>query len=302
MQILRPSAKANIMPKWIMQDWLGRDALTLLVGAGGSSKSWAALDLGVACASVQTFLGQQVRPSRVLFVDEDGQIGETLRRVHRLAAGRGIDPIELLDESFFIAPSWGLRLDDPSHYHDLAVSARDLKVDLIIIDALCAIHSADENDNKAMAYIMRGLLRHLMRETSAGVLLLHHEGKPGEVARTGVHKVRGATEIINACDAAILCNTSGDSYTWTMLRSRYVPKIEWPQPLTYGMQDTHEATYLVHAEPPQSRLEACIDAIKALPEPRPPSIRTTEAALGGAFPFATVARALSRFRTETLKP
>lgn len=290
MQILTLS-KMQIPPvRWLVPNWLGRDALTLLIGAGGASKSWASLDLAIALASQQSWLGQATSQARVLYIDEDGQIAETYRRLIRLCAGRSLDPASL-DSNLFIAPAQGLKVDQAAQNHDLILTSLSLKVDLVIIDALVAIHSADENDNKAMGYVMRGLLRNLMRETKAGILLIHHEGKPSET-RTGIFKARGATEIINASDAAIGCHFKDDHHVLTPLRSRVLGRPDWPNPIKYNVLDDGPSTHLAASKPPNHKIDACMRALEALPE-APNSINHAVLALGGLFSRATVQRALA---------
>lgn len=290
MQILDLSNLSVPPTRWLVPSWLGRDTLTLMIGAGGASKSWAALDLGIALASGQPWLGQPTQPAKVLYVDEDGQIAETVRRLQRLCSGRAIEPPQLADK-LWLAPAQGFKIDSPTLYHDLASTSTRLGVDLIVIDALVAIHDSDENDNKGMGFIMRGLLRTLMRDTGAGILLIHHEGKPSE-NRSGIFKARGATEIINSSDAAISCTSTKDSHLLTTLRSRVLGRPDWPAPLSYDIIDNDSVTHLAHARPDLPKIEACIQLLKALPE-LPTSVNRAVIALGNTFSRPTVARALA---------
>lgn len=224
--------------RWLIEPILGRDALTLLVGEGGVCKSWLALDLAICLAAgLPTIFDSIDRPSltdslrvRILYLDEDGQVSETKRRLDRLIRGRSIDRLSLID-FLKVVPSSGLRIDSESDFRLVKESCLHMQIDLIIIDALVAFHMQTENSNDAMRFVMRGLFRRLMRETGAGILLLHHLAKPssGEVFPAPlIQRVRGGGEVVNASDCALALEASPQGASFSMIRSRFIPRDRWP--------------------------------------------------------------------------
>lgn len=244
--------------RWIYEPWIARDALTLLLGEGGSSKTWISLSLGLAAASHLPWLGlPSAGPRAALYIDEDGQLAETVRRVQRLQIACSTDSAS---GTFGHVAPCGLQIDNAIHYAAIAETALHLKAELIIIDALVAIHREEEQDNKGMAHIMRGCLRRLMRDTGAGILLLHHLSKPSD-SNWGnfLHRARGASEIVNASDVALGVTAHGSHSILEMCRNRFMHVDAWPDKLKITLEDSGDSTKVVaHAE---TKVEDAIAAI-----------------------------------------
>jgi hypothetical protein len=279
-------------PRWLLPRWIARDGLNVLIGAGGAGKSYFACDLALALAGGERFLGIELERARVLYVDEDGPERILTHRIRTLAAGRG-QSADSYAEMFAAMPAWGLQVDQPDRYAALVAAIALRKADFVILDALVALHSLNENDNRDMSLVMRGRLRGLMRETGCGILLLHHEGKPGEVPRYGPHLARGASEIINASDAALSLRAHEGSRTLSVVRSRLLPEAEWPAKLDYViLGETSDSTRLVPSDGDLSKYQRAFQMLRALPT-LPATIDAAQAALGESYSRSTVARALA---------
>ena len=192
--------------EFLVKPYIVKRSLTLIVGEGGASKSWLLLDLAIAGALEQCWMGQQCVKFSSLIFDEDGSEIETVRRYKRLCAARLVahdDP--RLKESFSMIPAQGLKLDDKLQVQRVQDTIEAYKPDLVGLDALVAIHGREENSNNEMKFVMRDRIRALMRITGVTVPLVHHLGKSGEVS--GIGQIRGATEIVNASDAALLAKS-----------------------------------------------------------------------------------------------
>lgn len=269
---------------------MARDALTLILGEGGSSKTWLSFDLAIASVSGTEWLSIPSSQSIVsLYIDEDGQLAESCRRVQRLCLGRNLH-IESLSWGH-VAPC-GLHIDNPLHYNAILETAHYLKAELIIFDALVALHSHEEQDNRGMAEVMRGCFRRLMRDSGCGIVILHHLSKPNETNWGNfLHRARGASEIINASDVALGITSHGEHSTLEMCRSRFIPRIEWPDKLKITLEDTDTSTRVVaHGE---SKVVDAIDAI-VKHSLQSQTVRATHEALsslGYKFSRATIGRA-----------
>jgi hypothetical protein len=191
-----------------------------------------------------------------------------------------------------VAPC-GLRVDNPLHYEAIRETAIALNAELIIFDALVAIHNSEEQDNKGMAYIMRGCLRRLMRDTGAGILLLHHLSKPNDKNwGSFLHRARGASEIVNACDAALgLSAHRGGFSILETCRNRFIAERDWPDKLKITLEDNCASTTITaHLE---TKLEEVV-AIIAKHKLESLTVRATYDALstlGYKFSRATIGRA-----------
>lgn len=284
--------------RWLYEPWIARDALTLLLGEGGSAKTWLSLDLAIAASSQSLWLSTPpLQEIATLYIDEDGQLAESCRRVQRLVSGRSLNIGSL---SFGHVAPCGLHIDNPRHYSAIVETAIHLKAELIIFDALIRLHSKEEQDNTGMAEIM-GLFRGLMRDTGAGLVLLHHLSKPNEQNWGNfLLRARGASEIINASDTALGLSAHKGHSVLEMCRNRFMHESAWPSPLKITLEDICDATRIVaHGE---NKVEDAIAAIiKHSLEPL--TVRATEdklSTLGYKFSRGTVHSAKSGLDKKSL--
>lgn len=230
--------------EFLVKPYFVKRGLTLVVGEGGASKSWLMLDLAIAGALEQCWMGQQCHRFSSLIFDEDGSEIESVRRFKRLCAARDVaanDPRLLA--SFSMIPAQGLKLDDLSTVQRVQDTIGAYSPDFVIFDALVAIHGREENSNNEMKLVMRDRIRALMRNTGVTVALVHHLGKSSEVT-SGIGQIRGATEIVNASDAALLAKSEEGGHRLSMVRSKMIPKDDWPKPLEYSLTDDADSTYI----------------------------------------------------------
>lgn len=231
--------------EFLVKPYFVKRGLTLVVGEGGASKSWLMLDLAIAGALEQCWMGQQCTKFSSLIFDEDGSEVETVRRYRRLCMARECDTNdERLTLSFSMIPAQGLKLDDKLQVQRVQDTIEAYKPDLVIFDALVAIHGREENSNNEMKFVMRDRIRALMRNTGVTVALVHHLGKASEVTAPGTGQIRGATEIVNASDAALLAKSEDGGHRLSMVRSKMIPKDLWPKPLEYSLTDDNDSTYI----------------------------------------------------------
>lgn len=262
---------ANLNPpplNWLYKPWLERNALTVIVGAGGTGKSYATLDAAIALAAGQSWLeiAGPGTPVNTLLVDEDGPQAELMRRIAHLCAGRDIEPSSLTG-SLFIAPSSGLQLNEAADYAVLRELITAKKIEYVVFDALIALHSLDENKTSDMKLLMRGILRRLMRETGIGVAVLHHEARPVNpktgAPRKGAMKGRGSVEIINAGDNQLHVQAQDGISILATSRNRLLPVIDWPEPIAYSVQSLGDSTRIIPTAS-DSTVSACVAHLRAL--------------------------------------
>lgn len=224
---------------WYIEKWLASDALTVTIGDGGSGKSLLWLDICIALASGQeTIFGTKHDPIRVGIFDEDGGRRRLKRRLKALCNGRSIDYHDILGKTLFVNPRHGIDIWNPTTFKEVHAAIETNQLQLSMVDALIAIHSLVENNNDDMKKIMRDRFVALIDATGCGFSVLHHEGKQGEVAKTGVQRSRGATEIINSSDDAWEITEGQTHRIVTRLRTRDLLDDEWPAPLEYHLLRT----------------------------------------------------------------
>lgn len=206
---------------WVIAPCMPAGKVVLLSGAGGSSKSFFALTLGMQLAIGEAF--GPFKPSAagkvVMLVAEEDK-SDIHRRLRAILRAQKYTPKQqqAIGEQMGIVPvrgfDWRLVFHDEAH--DLHETERvDYLIDevralgdvrLLVLDPLVAFNGANENDNMEMARLMFTLDR-IAARTGAAVLVLHHVSKGGQItslqdATQAV--VRGASALVDNARAALL--------------------------------------------------------------------------------------------------
>lgn len=207
---------------WAFDGCIPRGKVTLLAGAGGSSKSFLTLTLALQLAA-QVELGPFVPTldggkALLLVAEEDKD--DVHRRVHTIANARMYNAEQRSNilSNVGVVPVRGL--DWRLLYHDDAGDVQETeRVDYIIdevkalgdvrflvFDPLVAFNGANENDNAEMSRLMFTLDR-IASETGAAVVVVHHVSKGGQVTSMNDASqavVRGASALVDNARSAIL--------------------------------------------------------------------------------------------------
>ena len=214
----------NVPPmEWMFEGISPYGKVTVMAGAGGSSKSFLALSLAVHWAARKVF--GAFRPMRgdadealVLFAEEDE--GDIHRRVAATIGAAGLTPEEhalvfdgrLMVRSMLDLENVALAKYDPERGVVDGRLLRDLRRALekrptirwIVLDPLALLHQLGENDNGAMAQLLR-LLGRVAREFNVAIWVVHHLSKAGALADDlNNQAIRGASAIVDNARAAIL--------------------------------------------------------------------------------------------------
>nr|WP_255568777.1 AAA family ATPase [Neoroseomonas alba] len=189
-----------------------RPRVVALSGPPGVSKTTIALGAAVALAAGVPYGGlvDPEAPCRVLFGGVEDELAELRRRGHAIAARITDRPdlralvnsnLALMDLSacvplFQVAPDG--RLIETNGAARLRATIAAFRPDLVVLDPLIELHTAEEASNTLMRPVLRAL-RNLGTEYDCCILLLHHETKAGE--GTPLQRLRGAGAIGGAIRA-----------------------------------------------------------------------------------------------------
>lgn len=188
----------------------------LLVGAGGTGKSIAAIQiafqvaLGRYCDFHLSGIAVKKELSRVLYIsleDESEDIDDRLSFLREFWEHDEEKSILLEDAADFVTfiplSGLGVTLVDSNcemtpTFHSVFEKAKEIKsLRLIIVDTLRRAHDAEENSTGEMSQVLRHFEK-LAKETGAAVLLLHHENKSGAGDKdAGAGASRGASSIVD---------------------------------------------------------------------------------------------------------
>lgn len=207
---VRPAAMIRPRP-WLYGYWLMRGAVTLLAAPGGTGKTSLITTMILACAACRNLLGETPhRNLRVAFLGLE-ETGEEMER--RFAAAMikyEIAPADIADRVLYLdGREYGFKaatVDERGQVQmtgDMQQLIGDLmmcRIDILVADPLALTHSAQENDNTAMAAVMSYFAAAAIA-CDIGVLLIHHTRK-GAVAGD-VDAIRGAGALVNHARIAI---------------------------------------------------------------------------------------------------
>lgn len=182
-----------------------------LFAPGATSKSFFALQAGIAIASGADMLGLGVeRTGRVVYLGLEDREDILHHRAYAIGQRLTTEAREAAAERFDILSLYGDGLDIMTADDSKAIVEYCRETRLIIVDTFSRAHRLDENSNSDMARAL-SRLEWITRETGAGLLFLHHiskgAGRNGEGGDQ--HAARGASALTdNARYAAALSRMS----------------------------------------------------------------------------------------------
>ena len=194
---------------WAVQGLLTSTGVFAIAGEPKTTKTWAALELGMAIATATPAFGEfravgQPRPV-VFFMAED-TAQSARNRIRALAKGRGIDlDATGLGDNIHVRSLGRLNLTSPRDVARLLAGVRDIgKIGALFLDPLVNLHTAEENSAKEMTQVM-GALRNLRDILECPVPFVHHSTKASEQSkgRRPGQRMRGSGSIHGAVDGGI---------------------------------------------------------------------------------------------------
>jgi RecA-family ATPase len=178
--------------EWLVPGLVPMKTVTLFSGDGGTGKSLLALQLSVAVAAGDDWLGRWARSGRAIFMSAEDDDDEIHRRLHDIliSVGRawgdikGLTIRSLAGESALLAVETQVELYQSTLFDELEDRAEDEQPTLVVIDTLADVYPANENDRaKARQFI--GILRGLALRRSCAVMLLGHPSLSGLSSGSG---------------------------------------------------------------------------------------------------------------------
>jgi hypothetical protein len=176
--------------EWLVDGVISPSSLNLLVGEGGTKKTYSMLDLSVCLAMGKPWLGYETRQTPVLWVDEESgpdRMNQRLAQALRAHQAEPDIPLEYLSVCQF-------NLRQPDDLNLFFRHAFEMEAGLVVVDALADVMpGADENLVRDVVPVFRGL-RGVATNTGAAVLVIHHANKSG--GYRGSSHMRGAVELM----------------------------------------------------------------------------------------------------------
>ncbi len=187
---------------WLVTDLIGNQDRVVLYGEFGSLKSWLLLDLALAIAAKQLWLGRFAIPvaKKVLYIDEEMNVRTLNRRIKQLGIGvsgrNQTIPFRAMSLGGFTA---GTTEDVRTLIQEL--QRVEFDPDVIILETLRRVMVGSELDAQQVAAFWSNLRP--LQEQGKTVIISHHMRKPSMQGGSDVrHRASGSTDILGGADTA----------------------------------------------------------------------------------------------------
>lgn len=148
-----------------------------LAGPPKARKTNLALALCAATRTGGEFLGLPTRPTRTLFVGEEGSAADLQDRLRKMIGAQTVG--EGPNAEMGMAIRQGVRLDTSDGVDRLEDVMASFQPGLLVLDCLVRMHQLNENDARDMARLME-TLEALAESHECTVMFLHHVAKMSE--------------------------------------------------------------------------------------------------------------------------
>jgi len=187
--------------EFLVNDLITKGSVNLLVGEGGSKKTWAALDLAACVAMGKPWLDFQTQQTTVLIVDEESGERRLKRRLYEVLNGHLAPGWESIPIAFTSLSMTNLR--EPADVNALQLLIEETGAGFVILDALADVMpGADENSVRDVQPVFIHL-RAIAECTGAAILVIHHSNKQ--------NGYRGSTAIKGAIDLMLMVDSAAES-------------------------------------------------------------------------------------------
>lgn len=208
---------------WLARGYLLRGSVSVLAGVGSAGKSSLCVAQAVALALGARYgrfipadlpdgemLGAPRRKVLLYNVEDDDD--EQRRRLSAALRQFGASPADIAGHVIRCGPaSIGTLLEREAFsgavgyteaWHALERLLVQEKPDLVVLDPLVELHTAEENDNTALRSVIAHL-RGIAQRHGCAVMLVHHTRKGAEAG--DMEGIRGAGSIVGAARVALTC-------------------------------------------------------------------------------------------------
>lgn len=192
--------------EWRVQGILPKQGIGIFGGTAGSMKSWAGMQLAIACATGTPFLEQfETQKCNVLYVDEENGNITIPYRFDKLVEGHNLakEPLDNLYISIFN----NITLDHFEGKEKLNLLIDKYKPELVILDSMVRCIDGDENKAEDVKQVFQTIKEHL--EQGISFILLHHTVKNVTKSMAGL---RGSGDFSAFADSVLMFSKGQEGF------------------------------------------------------------------------------------------
>lgn len=164
--------------EYIVPGVFAANSIAFVAGLPETCKTWTLVDLAIELSRKHSglWLGHfPVKPSKVLYIDQERAKSETQRRFKALIAAKNLDPKEFND-SLVIKCGTTIRLNLQDSFNGFRNLLTKVKPDVILVDSYKTFHTHDINSNVQMQEVMEKV-KELKNEFGCTFIFIYHENK-----------------------------------------------------------------------------------------------------------------------------
>lgn len=177
--------------QWLVKDLIIEGSLCMIVGDAGTGKTYIALDIAVAIAEGQAWLGREVLQGPVLIIDEESGEHRLSLRLKKIIEGHhGSD-----DTPLYFMSYQSVDLKNGLDTFEIEKFIIEKEIKFVVIDSLMeVIQGADENAAKDMTPVLYTINK-MKERTGTTFFMIHHTSKSGDNYR-GSTAIKGAVDLM----------------------------------------------------------------------------------------------------------
>jgi hypothetical protein len=179
-------------PEWLIYGFLPRAGIGVFFGESGSGKTFLALEVAIRLALGLPWQGEEVDPSKVIYLCAEGA-GGFRNRIHAYAQRHQLEFDELTNLRIIAgAPNLLNEKDTKKLFTSLQAHG---PADVIFIDTFARVTSgANENAGEQMSRAI-DVCTQIHSLTGAMVILIHHSGKDAAKGARGWSGIKAAMDV-----------------------------------------------------------------------------------------------------------
>ena len=220
---------------WLLKGSLRAQALGAMIGAPGSGKSTAAVQLVVAVAAGLPWLGawEPAAPARAMYLTAEDDDAVLHRRIHHALktlpeayqeqAARNVYAVPVSGDVALCRGAGG-DVVRTAALADLRGHLEKLRPALLVLDTMARFLPLQENDNPTMTAAC-GILEELCREYGCAIILLHHTAKTTGALAADDMTLKSALEQTASRGASALAGCVRWQLNLAPLTAKYAVKI-----------------------------------------------------------------------------
>lgn len=203
-------------PQWLVKSLFPSQGVAIIAGKPGIGKSWMSMDLAIAVARGEAWLGKfETCQSTVGYIDLESSPQMLRDRFRMLLNARGVNGD--LGVSFLVGPDLSFNSSDSLSKLDNWLT--ETKPGLIVIDCLVRSHVSDENSATDMAKVF-GKIKGLVRKHECLFVIADHHRKPGEQEASADTMLRGSSEKLAFADCLVSLRSDGKNIVFEHSKAR----------------------------------------------------------------------------------